>query len=87
MNDRKHRTVHAIAVVSGDSHIMIVQIRGKWMGTDPHNALFKVKSHVIRQIFRRLSLPVFRIITSQKTILDRLSMISDFPDQRNYHLF
>ena len=41
MDHRKQGAVHAVRVMGGDTHILVVKVGGKRMGADRHNAPVK----------------------------------------------
>ena len=62
MDHRKQGAVHAVRVMGGDTHILVVKVGGKRMGADRHNAPVKVKSHIFRQEPPQLLLLFLRVI-------------------------
>ena len=61
--DGKKGAVHAVRIMCGDPHILIVKIGGKRMGADRHDAPVKVKAHIRCQETSQLFLLLLRIIT------------------------
>ena len=87
MDDGKQGTVHAVRVVCGDAHILIVQVGGKRMGADSHDTAVKIKAHIPCQETGQLLLLFLRVIPFQETILNLLSFLHYLFEERNQFLF
>ena len=59
VDHRKHGIIYPVIICCGNTDVMVMKIGGKWMGTDSHHSLIKIKSHVFCQITSDLLLLLF----------------------------
>ena len=87
MDDGKQGTVHAVRVVGGDTHILIVQVGCKGMGADRHDTAVKIKAHIPCQETSQFLLLFLRIIPFQETVLNLFAFLHYLLEEWHQFLF